>query len=732
MLRTIRSKLIAVFAVLIILLGASSFLALNEASKLQAQLDTMADRTAYKLDQSLRLEAYSARSMSLIKSYLAQGDRAQAATIAENVDQQFANVARASDNIGAILYTDTSKAMLAEFDRLWAEFLSVEGELRSHGLANTNTRALELYEEKGSPAFAALEEGTGAVLTDLRTRIARAPIADQRLASVEAELAAFEETIAGINDDVRDLLIYKDPAERQSSANEIGADTPVALRHLDAAEGAASTSDARSVAELRTLFNDWQSATAEVAELSLQNSNRIATTILNEQLEPAFKAAYDAADAMAERSRDVLETAKTDAEAAYQRSRNMLLTLGVVAAAIAIGSALWLSTTISRGLGRAVEVVREVSRGNLAVDAKTDKRDEIGALLTAMDGMVADLDRMSGAAKEIAEGDLTIKVKPRSEDDKLGLALRDMVLKLREVISNASVSASYVAEGATNMSATAEQLSAGSSQQASAAEQASASIEEMTANIRQNADNAAQTEKIANQSAEDATKSGEAVGNAVKAMKTIADKINIIQEIARQTDLLALNAAVEAARAGTHGKGFAVVASEVRKLAERSQQAAAEISHLSSETVEVSGEAGRMLETLVPNIQRTADLVQEISASTREQNVGAEQINEAIRELDKVIQQNASAAEESAATSQELAAQSKQLNGVIGYFTVDNTDGRNTVGGDTSAETFQSAKAPTRQTPTTRNPAPATTAEAFELDLTSSDASDADFKRYAG
>ncbi len=183
-------------------------------------------------------------------------------------------------------------------------------------------------------------------------------------------------------------------------------------------------------------------------------------------------------------------------------------------------------------------------------------------------------------------------------------------------------------------------------------------------------------EKIANQSADDARKSGEAVANAVRAMKTIADKINIIQEIARQTDLLALNAAVEAARAGTHGKGFAGVASEVRKLAERSQQAAGEISQLSAETVDVSGEAGRMLETLVPNIQRTADLVQEISASTREQNVGAEQINQAIRELDKVIQQNANAAEEAAATSQELAAQSQQLTGVISYFELDQTGKR--------------------------------------------------------
>ena len=336
--------------------------------------------------------------------------------------------------------------------------------------------------------------------------------------------------------------------------------------------------------------------------------------------------------------------------------------------------------------------------------------------------MVGDLKRMSRAAESISKGDLRAEVTPRSDDDRLGISLRDMVIKLREVISNASASATYVAEGAGNMSTTAEQLSAGSSQQAAAAQEASASIEEMTANIRQNADNAGQTEKIANQSAEEAKKSGEAVASAVQSMKSIADKINIIQEIARQTDLLALNAAVEAARAGSHGKGFAVVASEVRKLAERSQLAATEIRQLSAETVDVSGEAGRMLETLVPNIQRTADLVQEISASTREQNIGAEQINQAIRELDKVIQQNANAAEESAATSQELAAQSQQLTTTISFFELDDAAKR------------PAAQAKPRVVASDAKPAevqkPAKDIEAFDLDLSSEEFSDADFRRY--
>ncbi|MGQ3152616.1 methyl-accepting chemotaxis protein, partial [Brevundimonas mediterranea] len=193
----------------------------------------------------------------------------------------------------------------------------------------------------------------------------------------------------------------------------------------------------------------------------------------------------------------------------------------------------------------------------------------------------------------------------------------------------------------------------------------------MAANIKQNADNAAQTEKISRQSSKDAETSGEAVHRAVEAMRTIVAKIGIVQEIARQTDLLALNAAVEAARAGEHGKGFAVVASEVRKLAERSQTAAAEIGAVSGDTVKAAQEAGEMLQRLVPDIRKTAELVSEISAACREQDVGASQINEAIQQLDKVIQQNAGAAEEMSATSEELAAQAEELQTSIAFFRTD-------------------------------------------------------------
>jgi len=233
-----------------------------------------------------------------------------------------------------------------------------------------------------------------------------------------------------------------------------------------------------------------------------------------------------------------------------------------------------------------------------------------------------------------------------------------------------------VSSGSHQLSSSAEQVSQGATEQAAAAEEASASMEQMAANIKQNADNAAQTEKIARQSSKDAEASGVAVSKAVGAMRTIAEKIGIVQEIARQTDLLALNAAVEAARAGEHGRGFAVVASEVRKLAERSQAAAAEISGMSSETVQAATQAGEMLVKLVPDIRRTAELVSEISAACREQDIGSSQINEAIQQLDKVTQQNASASEQISSTSEELAAQAGTLQSSIAFFRLGDERGR--------------------------------------------------------
>jgi methyl-accepting chemotaxis protein len=287
-------------------------------------------------------------------------------------------------------------------------------------------------------------------------------------------------------------------------------------------------------------------------------------------------------------------------------------------------------------------------------------------------GVSRPLGEAAKAANQLAEGDLTIRLQEGGKDEtgQLIQALRGMVEKLREVVGGVKAASGNVASGSQAMSAASEELSQGATEQAASAEEASSSIEQMTANIRQNADNALRTEKIAVKAAQDARQGGEAVAETVSAMKQIAAKIMIIEEIARQTNLLALNAAIEAARAGEHGRGFAVVAAEVRKLAERSQVAAGEIGTLSVVSVDVAEKAGALLETIVPDIQKTAELVQEIAAASREQDAGAGQINKAIQQLDLVIQQNASASEEMASTAEELTGQSEQLREMMAFFTV--------------------------------------------------------------
>jgi methyl-accepting chemotaxis protein len=337
-----------------------------------------------------------------------------------------------------------------------------------------------------------------------------------------------------------------------------------------------------------------------------------------------------------------------------------------------VGDLLKSLNTMSANLNATAAVAEQVAQGNLDVEARRlSDKDTLGI---ALERMIAALNASAELANQIALGNLTVEVKRISDKDKLGIALETMVARLRQIVSEALTAAQNVSAGSQELSASAEQLSQGATEQASSAEEASSSMEEMASNVKQNADNASQTEKIAAQSAKDAEASGAAVGRAVEAMQTIAEKITIVQEIARQTDLLALNAAVEAARAGEHGKGFAVVASEVRKLAERSQAAAAEIGTLSTDTVKVAQEAGGMLARLVPDIKKTAELVQEITSACREQDLGAAQINQAIQQLDKVGQQNASASEQVSSTSEELASQAEQLQSTISFFRIADAD----------------------------------------------------------
>jgi len=444
-----------------------------------------------------------------------------------------------------------------------------------------------------------------------------------------------------------------------------------------------------------------------------------------------------AIEAVVARNQQRMVQADLDTNKQYAETRNIVIGVTLAALAIAVAFALWIALGISSGLSRLMSVANAVAIGDLDQRVDIKSNDEIKDLVTVFNTMTDNLKVTAALADEVANGDLTVQPKPLSDKDTLGLALQSMVERLRGVVADALSAADNVSAGSQELSATSEQMSQGATEQAAAAEQASASMEEMAANIKQNADNAAQTEKISRQSAKDAENSGEAVNRAVDAMRTIAEKIGIVQEIARQTDLLALNAAVEAARAGEHGKGFAVVASEVRKLAERSQTAAAEISSVSGDTVKAAQEAGDMLQRLVPDIRKTAELVSEISAACREQDVGSSQINEAIQQLDKVTQQNAGASEQMSATSEELAAQAEELQTSIAFFRTDSAGGRAPA---KKVSTFKPAAKPTGFKASTPKPAnrpvvhaQQARAKGFALDMATggADAEDMDFRESA-
>lgn len=321
-----------------------------------------------------------------------------------------------------------------------------------------------------------------------------------------------------------------------------------------------------------------------------------------------------------------------------------------------------------RPLKVAADYIDKISKGDLPERITNEYQGDFNDMKNNLNQLIFTINDITEKAKLISHGNLTVDLKPRSENDELMQSLNEMVKSTSNIISEFKSAADNISASSQQMSSTSQEMSQGASEQASSAEEVSSSMEEMAANIQQNTENAQQTEKIAINAAEGIKNVVVAAQQTLKNIREIAEKVSIIGEIARQTNILALNAAVEAARAGEHGKGFAVVAAEVRKLAERSQVSAVEIDQLTKNSVRITEEAGMLMEAIVPEIGKTSKLVQEIAAAGYEQNSGAEQVNNAIQQLNQVTQQNASASEEMATSSEELASQAQQLLEMISFF----------------------------------------------------------------
>ncbi|MDP2099807.1 MAG: methyl-accepting chemotaxis protein [Methylobacter sp.] len=444
--------------------------------------------------------------------------------------------------------------------------------------------------------------------------------------------------------------------------------------------------------------------------------------------------------------------ASDDTSALYVSSKWLMISVIAVSLAVGILLGFLITRSITRPLNIGRDTAQKIAEGDLSTKIDVTSSDETGQLLTALKtmqdnlikvvseikGIVAaankgdfstkmEMNGKAGYTKELSEllnqlsdtvdiafkdtirvsealeqGDLTKTVTRDYQGafDQVKQSLNNTVAKLSNVIGEVRGAADALSSASEEVSATAQNMSQATSEQAASVEETSASVEQMSASIDQNTENAKVTDGMATQASEEAVQGGEAVKQTVSAMKSIAGKIGIIDDIAYQTNLLALNAAIEAARAGEHGKGFAVVAAEVRKLAERSQIAAQEIGELAESSVEMAESAGKLLDTIVPSIKKTSDLVQEITAASEEQSSGVGQINTAMDQLNQITQQNASSSEQLAATSEEMSGQAAQLQELMGFFIVG--DGSERVAVGAKAKPFKPAvkkMAASHQTP---------------------------------
>ncbi len=660
---TIKSKLAGAFGLVIILSMIAGGVAFDRMSM-------MSDLTGRVAFESHKLDLARTLQLAVLSQVRAEKNMILASTDPETV--RFANKIAEIQADADKTYNELRGVANEEGLRLLDSFSAAhnhmnegEAQIIKFALMNSNNKAVDMVEREGSKVFSNLVFQIDRAMTAVGG-VRNEPNGDELVA-----LERFKTDVETLWGDMRYVLAATGMTEIEQQSGMLPAEVEKLRTEKNQVGRLLTTLDAGSATAIGDAFETWLKTA-----LAIVDTNRGAGNIQAEDLssgegrknaEATVAAAGAYTDHVVKLESDLVATST----AVSTQAKTMMIAIVALSFLIAVGSATWIALNISRSLGRAVGLAKSVATGDLSQTITTISKDEVGDLIVALNAMTAYLKTTAGVADEIAAGNLTVSARRTSDNDRLGIALETMVVKLRTIVAEAVLAAQNVSAGSQQLSASAEQLSQGSTEQAASTEEASASMEEMAANVKQNAENASQTEKIAHQSARAAEQSGIAVGRAVDAMQTIAEKITIVQEIARQTDLLALNAAVEAARAGEHGRGFAVVASEVRKLAERSQTAATEIGALSSETVKAAREAGTMLAKLVPDIKRTAELVEEITAACREQDVGSTQINQAIQQLDKVTQQNASASDEVSTTSEQLADQAEQLQATIAYFRID-------------------------------------------------------------
>jgi methyl-accepting chemotaxis protein len=411
--------------------------------------------------------------------------------------------------------------------------------------------------------------------------------------------------------------------------------------------------------------------------LGLNGKNKqLIKGLLGSEMVAARKALAEKLKVLLDYMKASLDQGHKDDTLVSQNASLFLLVCVVAGIVLSLIIGLILALSLSSALTAGVRLSQMVAAGNFDVkprDADLKRRDEIGDLARSLLAMVASLQSRASSMQSISEGRLDTDIAPAADNDALGQSLIHMKKSLTDVMTDVQQSIAALLEASNQISSSSQEISQAASAQAASLEEVSASMEQMASGVRGNAENAVKTEAIAEQAALDTKETGEAVRNTVKAMKEIATKISIIEEIAGQTNLLAINAAIEAARAGEHGRGFAVVASEVQKLAERSQAAAVDITNLTAYSMQVSEAAGQKLNSLIPDIQKTSSMVKSITEASGEQSAASSQINNALQDMNGNVQTNAAVSEELASISEETSAQMEQLNKTISFFKLAHT-----------------------------------------------------------
>ncbi len=656
---TIRKKLIIAFSVLIVLMIVIFGIATLRFREMNVRINEITDVTAHKVLLIGQIKHDITAISRDQKNMIATVDDEKMVTIGRNIDKTIKSITENLAKLESLSQGETLTLVRSLKDIL-DEYFVVQQNVQRIAMQNTEIKAEEIADNQSREAYLKAMNTLNQLVGEVSSK------------DLVRTMVELKQAVAEINTIERDMIIAKTDEDLEKHFGQVA-------NAEKAVEDNISILDSKLTGDLKIQFDKFEAQYAtyhtfhlQVRELAKTNSGGKAEELSVSQGEKIDDQADEVIGRIYAIINAQLEKDQVDMDEMYDSVLATMITVIVLAIIMGVLVASWLLKDVTRSLDIATLAIKKLAAGDFSADVKQDKKDEIGAMLRELQFMIEKLRSSVDVAKQVSKGDLSMDFSAmKNKGGDLDQALEEMVTNLREIATTIYNGADNVSAASQQVAAASQQMSQGAQEQASASEEVSSSMEQMVANIQQNTDNSRETEKIANKASKDIQVSSNAVTETVEAIKTIAERIAIIEEIASKTDLLALNAAVEAARAGEHGKGFAVVAAEVRKLAERSQKSAAEITEISSRTVKSAEESKQLLLNTLPDIKKTAELVQEIAAASVEQNTGADQVNGAIQQLSTVTQGNASAAEQMSSNAEELNSQAEELKSAVSYFKLD-------------------------------------------------------------